>query len=125
MAKLLSEKQSFKWDEPASKAFKEVKEAIAKAPMLFHPNFKKDFIMYCHTSEHTMSGMLLQKNDKGEEMPISFMSIPLKKHELNYSLFEKQVFAIVKLVKSFRYYILHSHSIVYVSSTIVKSILTQ
>ena len=125
MAKLLSEKQSFKWDEPALKAFKEVKEAIAKAPMLIHPDFKKDFTIYCYAFEHTMSGMLLQKNDKGEEMPISFMSIPLKKHELNYSLSEKQAFTVVKVVKFFRYYILHSHSVVYVPSTAVKSILTQ
>ena len=89
MDKLLSEKQNLKWDDPASKAFKEVKEAIAKAPTLFHPNFKKDFIMYCYAFDHTMSCILLQKNEKGEEMPISFMSIPLKKHELHYSLTEK------------------------------------
>ena len=92
MAKLLSEKQTFKWDDPATKAFKEVKEAIAKAPMLFHLDFKKDFIMYWYASDHTMSSILLQKNEKGEEMPISFMSIPLKKHEMNYSLIEKQAF---------------------------------
>ena len=58
-------------------------------------------------------------------MPISFMSVPLKKHELNYSLSKKQAFVVVKAVKYFRYYILHSHFIVYVSSIAVKSILTQ
>lgn len=36
-----------------------------------------------------MSGILPQKNELGEEFPIAFMSIPLKKHELNYSLNEK------------------------------------
>lgn len=41
MVKLLSEKQNFKWDDPTSRAFKEVKEATAKALTLFHPNFKK------------------------------------------------------------------------------------
>ena len=81
--------------------------------------------MYCYASDHTMSGMLLQKNNKGEEMPISFMIILLKKHEFNYSLSEKQAFIVVKGVKHFRYYILHSHSVVYVPSTVVKSILTQ
>lgn len=53
------------------------------------------------------------------------MSVPLKKHELKYSLMEKQVFAVVKAVKQFRYYILHSHAIVYVPHSTVKSILTQ
>ena len=89
MAKFLSEKQSFKWDDPASRKFKEVKEAIFKAPIIFHLDFKKDFIMYYYTSDHTMSGILLQKNEKGEEMPISFMSVPLKRHEMNYSLTKK------------------------------------
>ena len=108
MAKLLSEKQSFEWDDPASRAFKEVKEAIAKAPTLFHPDFKKYFIMYCYASDHTMSSILLQKNEKGEEMPFSFTSVPLKKHEFNYSLAEKKYFFVVKVIKYCWYYIFHS-----------------
>ena len=37
---------------------------------------------------------------------------------------EKHAFILVKALKQFRYYILHSHSIVYVPKMIVKSILT-
>lgn len=81
--------------------------------------------MHYYALEHTMSRILLQKNERGEEMPISFMSVPLKKHELNYSLVQKQAFSMVKVVKYFWYYILHSHSLVYVPCTAVKSILTQ
>lgn len=91
--------------------------------VLVHPDLKNDFIIYCYASEHTMSGVLLQKNDKNEEALISFMSIPLKKHELNYSLIEKKAFAIVKVVKKFCFYIIHSHSTIYVPNAIVKSIL--
>lgn len=72
-----------------------------------------------------MFGILLQKDDAGVEAPIAFMSVPLKKDELNYSLSEKQDFACVKAMKQFGYYILHSHSIVFVPDTTVKSILTQ
>lgn len=99
MVKLLSEKQSFKWNDVVVKVYKEVKEAIEKVPVLFHPNFRKDFIMYFYVSDHTISSILLQKDEKNEEVPISFMSIPLKKHELQYSQVEKQAFAIVKVVK--------------------------
>lgn len=53
------------------------------------------------------------------------MSAPLKKHELKYPLSEKQAFAMVKAVKQFRYYVLHSHSMVFVPDSAVKSILTQ
>ena len=64
MVKLLSEKKKFKWDDPVVKAFEELKEAIAKVPTLFHLGFKKYFVMYYYASDHTMSGILLQKNEK-------------------------------------------------------------
>jgi hypothetical protein len=38
---------------------------------------------------------------------------------------EKQAFALVKAIKDFRVYILHSHTIAYVSNAVVKDILTQ
>ncbi|XP_057838834.1 uncharacterized protein LOC131048779 [Cryptomeria japonica] len=117
---MMSEKQIFKWKEDAKKAFEEVKKAIAHARTLINPDFKKSFIIYCNASEHTMSSILLQKNELGEEVPIVFMSIPLKKHELNYSLNEKRAFAVVKFVKHFRYYILDSHSVVFVPNSAVK-----
>lgn len=72
-----------------------------------------------------MSGILLQKNKDNDEVAISFMSIPLKKHELKYSIMEKKAYAVMKVVKQYRYYILHFHAIVYVPHSIVKSILTQ
>lgn len=53
------------------------------------------------------------------------MSIPLKKNKLNYTQMEKHAFFVVKALKQFRYYILHSHSIVYVPETAVKSVMTQ
>ena len=53
------------------------------------------------------------------------MSIPLKNYEMRYSQIEKQAFAMVKALKSFKFYILHSHSIVYVLDVVVESILTQ
>jgi hypothetical protein len=38
---------------------------------------------------------------------------------------EKQSFALVKAIKDFRVYILHSHTIAYVPNAVVKYILTQ
>lgn len=69
--------------------FEEINKSIALAPTLTRPNFKRDFIIYWYASEHTLSGILTQKNDQGTELPIAFMRIPLKKHELNYPLAEK------------------------------------
>ncbi|XP_059064237.1 uncharacterized protein LOC131856454 [Cryptomeria japonica] len=98
----MSEKEAFKWNEAGRKAFKEIKKEIAHAPTLVNPDFNKDFIIYCYASEHTMSGILVQKGEDNEEVLIFFMSIPLKKHELKYSQIEKRAYAVVKAMKQFR-----------------------
>ncbi|XP_059068759.1 uncharacterized mitochondrial protein AtMg00860-like [Cryptomeria japonica] len=98
---LLSEKHPFKWTEEAKNSFERIKGSVANAPTLVNPNFTKDFILYCYASEHTMSGILLQLDEYGAEMPIAFMSTLLKKNELKYSPMEKHAYAIVKAMKQF------------------------
>ena len=83
---------NFKWNEAGKRAFQDIKTAIANAPVLCHPNYKKNFIIYCYASEHTLSVILMQENDEGIQAPIAFMSVPLKNHELKYSQIEKKHF---------------------------------
>lgn len=64
IANLMSENKVLKWNEEGKKAFEPIKEAIAQAPILVNPNFKKDFIIYCYASKHTMSGILLKRMKK-------------------------------------------------------------
>jgi hypothetical protein len=67
----------------------------------------------------------LQKNSEGHEQPIAFFSKSLRDVALNYNTMEKHGFALVKTIKDFRVYILHSHTISYVPNAVVKDILTQ
>lgn len=69
--------------------------------------------------------VLLQKNDEGIEHPVAFFSKTLRDVELRYELIEKQAYALIKYLKAFRIYILHSKVIAYVPSALVKDILTQ
>jgi hypothetical protein len=50
---------------------------------------------------------------------------PLRDVALKYNIMEKQAFSLVKAIKDFRVYILHSHIIAYVPNSVVKDILTQ
>jgi hypothetical protein len=59
------------------------------------------------------------------EQPIAFFCTVLRDYELKCIVMEKQEYALVKTLKDFRVYILHSHIIAYVASTVVKDILTQ
>ena len=69
--------------------------------------------------------VLLQKNNKGYEQPIAFFSKSLRGVSLNYKIMEKQDFALVKSIKDFRVYILHSHTIAYIPNAVIKDIMTQ
>ena len=92
--------------------------------MLVSPDFNKYFLIFSYALEHTVAAILLQKNDQGEEHPIDFFSKILRDGELKYDIMEKQAYALVKALKGFRIYILHSHVISYVPSSVVKSVLT-
>ena len=56
---------------------------------------------------------------------MAFFSKTLRDSELRYDIMEKQAYALIKSLKSFRFYILHSKIISYVPSTTIKDVLTQ
>jgi hypothetical protein len=99
--------------------------ALTKAPVLASPNFAKDFILFSFASEHTIAGVLLQKDEHNFERPIAYYSRTLRDSPLKYDIMEKKAYALVKALKEFRVYILHSHTIAYVPNSSVKDILTQ
>jgi hypothetical protein len=114
-----------KWAPEARKYFEDIKVALTKAPVLASPNFEKDFILFSFSSDHTIVGVLIQKDDKIFENPIAYYNKRLRDDPLNYDIMEKQAYALVKALKESRVYILHSHTTTCVPSSYVKDILTQ
>lgn len=114
-----------KWTKEAKQSFDLVNQALTKAPILINPYFTKYFIIFSFTSMHTIAAILLQKNKQGEEQTIAFFSQALRNSPLKYSIMEKQALALIKALKYFRVYILHSHTIAFAPNTVAKDILTQ
>jgi hypothetical protein len=122
---MLRKGNEIRWTTDAKKSFEEVKVSLTKAPVLVSPDFSRDFIIFSFASEHTIAGVLMQKNNQNQEQPISFFSRSLRYSTLKYNIMEKQAYALVKALKEFRMYILHSHVLAYVPNSVVKDILTQ
>jgi hypothetical protein len=93
--------------------------------VLISPDYSKDFLIFSFASCDTVAAVLLQKNDQGREQPIAFYSKALRDAELRYEIMEKQAYALVKALKAFRVYVLHSKVTAYVPSASVKDILIQ
>eukprot|EP00253_Pinus_taeda_P033072 PITA_33072 len=114
-----------KWIDMARKSFEPIKKAIMEAPTLISPNYNKEFHIFSFSSEDTIATVLLQQDEKGSEHPVAFFSKNLRDAELRYDIIEKQPYALIKPLKAFRVYILHSKIIAYVPSAAIKYVLTQ
>ena len=95
------------------------------APTLISPDYTKGFYIFSFASYDTVAAILLQNNDEGLDHPIAFFSKTLRDAELKYEPIEKQAYALIKYLKTFRIYILHAKVIAYVPLAAVKDVLTR
>jgi hypothetical protein len=122
---MLKKNNKVKWTTEAKESFACIKRVISEAPILASLDYLKDFLILSFASEHTIATVLLQKNEEGFEQPISFFSKSLRDTKLKYDIMEKQAYVMVKALKDFRTYVLHSKIITYVPTSFVKHILVQ
>jgi hypothetical protein len=122
---MLKKNSEVKWTAEAKAMFAHIKKVISEAPVLASPDYIKYFLIFSFTFEHTITVVLLQKNEEGFEQPIAFFSKSLRDIELKYNIMENKAYAMVKVLKAFKTYVLHSKIISYVPSSFVKDILVQ
>jgi hypothetical protein len=120
---MLRKGNEVKWTVEDQNYFDQIKQELIEAPVIISPNYSKEFLIFYFSSHDTLVVVLLHKNTDGMEQPISFFSRALRDEEVRYDIMEKKAYALVKALKSFRVYILHSKIIAYVPSTYVKEIL--
>jgi hypothetical protein len=122
---MLRKGNEVKWATEPREYFVQIKKALTEAPVLISPDYSKDFLIFSFASCDTVAVVLLQKNDQGQEQPIAFYNKALRDSEVRYEIMEKKSYALVKALKSFRVYVLHSRITAYVPSASVKDILIQ
>ena len=90
----------FKWDQKQEKAFETLKDKLTKAPILALPNFTKTFEIECDASNIGIRVILLQ-----EGHPIAYFSEKLKGSHLNYSTYDKELYALVRALQNWQLYL--------------------
>jgi hypothetical protein len=122
---MLRKGHEISWTAESRGSFAQIKKALTEAPVLSSPDYSKDFLIFSFASDDSIVAVLLQRNDQGREQPIAFFSKALRDAELRYEIMEKQAYTLVKALKAFRIYVLHSKITAYVPSASVKDILIQ
>lgn len=97
-----------KWIVSSKYAFDQIKKAIFEAPTLASVDYTKPFSIFSFAYETNLVIVLLQKNEDSHVQPIAFFSKVMIDVELKYGIIEKQAYALIQDLKSFRMYVLHS-----------------
>jgi hypothetical protein len=105
---MLKKGNEVKWTTKPRESFVQIKKALTEAPVLINPDYSKDFLIFSFASFDKVATFLLQRNEEGREQPISFFSKALRDAKIRYEIMEKQAYALIKALKSFRVYVLHS-----------------
>ncbi|GJS48994.1 reverse transcriptase domain-containing protein [Tanacetum coccineum] len=120
--KKCTKKSDFLWTEEAEAAFRQMKEHIAKLPMLTAPEEQEELIVYLAASKEAVSVVLMTERE-ARQMPIYFVSRALRGPEVNYTSMEKLVLALVHASKRLRRYF-QAHPIIVVTDQPIKNILS-
>ena len=92
------------WDETSTTAFTNIKNALANATLLVHPEQNAPACIMTDASEMAV-GAVLQQYIHGQWCPLAYFSKTLKPPETRYSTFDCELLAIYLAVKHFRHFV--------------------
>lgn len=104
MNALLKKNTKFEWNEKCQYSFDTLKDKLLKPPILQYPNFGKTFILTTDASNYAL-GAVLSQGEIGSDLPISYASKSLAKHDINKPIIEKELLAIHWGIHFFRPYL--------------------
>ncbi|KAK1595679.1 hypothetical protein QYE76_007996, partial [Lolium multiflorum] len=97
----------FVWGKAQQKAFDELKKRLTEAPLLVLPDFAKTFEIECDASGLGIGGVLMQ-NGK----PVAYYSEKLDGARLNYPIYDKELYALVRVLEVWQHYLWPKEEIV-------------
>ena len=91
---------SFRWGPSQQQAFDALKSKLTQAPLLQLPDFDKTFKLECDASGIGIGGVLIQGGK-----PVAFFSEKLHGPTLNYSTYDKELYALVRVLQTWQHYL--------------------
>jgi hypothetical protein len=88
----------FSWGTRQENAFDMLIDKLTHAPLLQLPDFNKTFELECDASGIGLGSVLLQ-----ERKPVVYFSKKLSGPVLNYSTYDKELYALVRCLETWQY----------------------
>ena len=93
---------------------------LTTTPVLAQPDNSKSYDVYCDTSGTSPGCVLMQDN-----RVITYVSQPLRLHELNYPTHDLELAVVIHILKIWRHYLMGTHCNIYTDHKSLKYIFTQ
>ena len=103
MHDLVKKDKKWNWMEREEKAFKELKERFTKELVLVALNIDKKMRMEVDASDYVTGGVLSMECEDGLWRSVAFLSKLLNETERNYEIHDKEILAIIRGLKAWRY----------------------
>lgn len=109
--KVLRRVDKFEWREESEAAFRQLKEVLARLPLLTKPIPGEVLYIYVSTGERAVSSVLVRE-EKGRQLPIYYASKLLNGGEVGYPRIERIGLALISAARKLRPYFLSHHVVV-------------
>ncbi|XP_049346719.1 uncharacterized protein LOC125811260 [Solanum verrucosum] len=107
LTEVIKKEKPFIWGIKQEEAFKILKEKLSSTPLLQLPNFEKMFEIECDASGVGIGVVLMQ-----EGKPIAYFSEKLRGAPLQYSTYDKELYAIVRALANWQQYLWHKELVI-------------
>jgi len=84
----------WKWGDKEKQAFVTIKEAVAKAQIVRHPDTTRPFYIICDASDYAIGAVLMQEHN-GIYYPIEFYSKLLDQNQRHWHISEKELISVI------------------------------
>ena len=108
LTKIVKIHVGFKRGSEQKKAFNLIQEKLVSAPLLALRKFAKTFEIECDALGIGIGGVLMQ-----EGCPIAYFSEKLSGAALNYPTYDKEMYALVRALKTWQHYLLPKEFVIH------------
>jgi hypothetical protein len=124
LSNLLTKDNIFEWTEHCEEAFVKLKNLLTSAPVIQPLDWSLLFEIMCDASDYAVGAVLGQRKDK-KSYVIYYASKTLNNAQMNYTIIEKELLAVVFACEKFRSYPVDSPVVVFSDHAALKYLLSK
>jgi hypothetical protein len=98
-------KEKVEWSAECDQAFQTLKQKLTEKPVLYAPDYSKEFVIQTDASDKGVGVIMAQKGENNTDHPILYLSRKFSESEKKFSTTEKECAGIIFAIKKLRHYL--------------------